>query len=78
MNKLDTEYFPIQNELSLSFNIEYEPVSAEDYRFNKLLGDSVDLSQEVGKDLEQSLWELYSDAFLGDGHKIGGYPFFTI
>jgi uncharacterized protein YwqG len=77
MNKLDTEYFPIQYELSLSFNIEHEPVSAEDYRINELLGDSVDLSQKVKTDLDQELWELYSDSFLGDGHKMGGYPFFT-
>jgi uncharacterized protein YwqG len=52
-------------------------VSAEGYRINELLGNSVDLSPKVKKELEQELWELYYDSFLGDSHKIGGYPFFT-
>ncbi|MDQ0256344.1 uncharacterized protein YwqG [Evansella vedderi] len=78
MNKLETEYFPIQHELALSFRLDYEPVSIEDYRNNELLGDTVDLSVFVKVEGdEKELWEVYCDTFLGEGHKIGGYPYFT-
>jgi len=77
MNNLDTEFFPIQEELSLSFKIDYEPVSVEDYKISELLGESVDLSQKFSEFDEKDLWEIYCDTFLGDGHKIGGYPYFT-
>lgn len=78
MDDLDTKYFPIQHELALTFRIDYEPVSIDDYKNNELLGETVDLNLEVrdGEDVKE-LWEIYSETFLGDGHKISGYPFFT-
>ncbi|RPF57077.1 YwqG family protein [Aquisalibacillus elongatus] len=78
LDDLDTEYFPMQHELSLIFNIEYEPVSIADFKIDELLGDSVDLSVQVSDgEGEKELWEVYNDTFLGDGHKVGGYPYFT-
>lgn len=77
LDDLDIEYFPIQHELSLTFNIEYEPVSIADFKIDELLGESVNLSVPISDDGEKELWEVYNDTFLGDGHKIGGYPFFT-
>ncbi|WLD92876.1 YwqG family protein [Alkalihalobacillus sp. AL-G] len=76
MDSLNEEFFPIQDELSLSFTLEYEPISVEDYRNSDLLGESVDLSVEKDNG-DKELWEVYSDTFLGDGHKMGGYPYFT-
>jgi uncharacterized protein YwqG len=78
MTDLDTEYFPIQDESALTFSVDYEPVFIEDYKIDKLLGETVNLSLEVSDgDNMKELWEIYSDTFLGDGHKIGGYPYFT-
>jgi uncharacterized protein YwqG len=78
LDDLDTENFPIEHELFLTFNLDNEPVSINDFKMDELLGESVDLSVYVsdGED-EKELWEVYNDTFLGDGHKIGGYPFFT-
>ncbi|NBI28628.1 YwqG family protein [Chengkuizengella marina] len=79
MDELDTVDFPIEYELALSFDLSSEPVSIGDFRNGELLGESVDLDQMVsreGKD-DIELWDLYNDEFLGEGHKIGGYPFFT-
>jgi uncharacterized protein YwqG len=78
LDDLDSENFPIEHELALTFHIDYEPVSINDFRMDELLGESVDLSVYVkeGED-EKELWEVYNDTFLGDGHKLGGYPFFT-
>lgn len=77
MYDLNTDYFPIQHELALTFSVDYEPVSIEHYKIDELL-ETVDLNLEVsdGEDVKE-LWEIYSDTFLGDGHKMGGYPFFT-
>ncbi|MFP7492949.1 YwqG family protein [Terribacillus saccharophilus] len=79
MDDLDTSYFPIEQELALTFSIDYEPVSVNDYKNGELLGESVDLSIAIDNDEneQKELWELYSDTFLGEGHKVGGYPFFT-
>lgn len=77
MDQYESESFPIQNELKLSFQLDYEPVSIGDFRNNDLLGDSVDLSQIVEEDSEKELWEVYCETFTGDGHKMGGYPYFT-
>ncbi|WP_044641179.1 YwqG family protein [Risungbinella massiliensis] len=73
LDHLDTEYFPLEEELSLSFQIEYEPISYVDFRFNEWLSELVELDND-----EFELWEVYHDTFPScTGHKIGGYPFFT-
>ncbi|KAB7670775.1 YwqG family protein [Bacillus sp. B1-b2] len=78
MDDLDISYFPIQEELSLAFHLEYEPVTVNDYKNGELLGETVDLSVMIKDgEREYELWELYSDTFLGEGHKMGGYPYFT-
>lgn len=71
MNELDTEYFPIEQEMSLTFSLDYEPVPIENYKRDELLDDAADLFED------DELWDSYADEFTGDGHKIGGYPCFT-
>lgn len=78
MNDLDTTYFPIQSELALTFNIDYEPISICDYKNSELLDNIVDLWVQVSDgESKKELWEVYNDAFISGGHKVGGYPFFT-
>jgi len=70
---LDFDMFPIQREIGLSFEINKEPLSCEDYRFEELC--------ETNKSIN-SLWkndddfDLYSELY-GRGHKVGGYCYFT-
>ncbi|WP_349409922.1 YwqG family protein [Pseudalkalibacillus sp. SCS-8] len=76
LEQLNTEFFPIERESSLSFQIAYDPVSIEDFRASTLLGKSIDFSFDASEE-DEELWEAYAGAFRGEGHKIGGYPFFT-
>ncbi|XP_044764561.1 uncharacterized protein YwqG-like [Coccinella septempunctata] len=52
---------------SMSFNLENQYISASDYRFNNIMN------------FEEN-WEMYDEyslLFPSNGHRIGGYPFFT-
>ena len=73
MNVVGAEYFPIEQEMSLSFSVDYEPVPIENYKRDELINDIADLSE----DEEEELWDIYGESFTGEGHKIGGYPCFT-
>lgn len=75
MNDLDVEFFPIEHEFGLQFEVKHEPVSLGDFRREELLGAEVDLEQEVNE--KEELCDVYGEAFASDGHKVGGYPFFT-
>ncbi|WP_338753136.1 YwqG family protein [Bacillus sp. FJAT-52991] len=72
MEEDDEEYFPVGKEGKLSFTLDEEPISDEDYRFEQL---SIDLEQKTNDGTE--LWDVYAECFAGTGAKIGGYPFFT-
>lgn len=73
LDQLNMDCVPIREELSLSFQIEYEPVSYRDFRFDEWLSELT-----KPDDNELDLGEFYNDTFTSDtGHKIGGYPFFT-
>ncbi|WP_345240390.1 YwqG family protein [Pontibacillus salipaludis] len=75
--KINEEFdFPIEYELSLSFDIEQEPISCEDYRVEDQLDATIDELQD--EELHgEDLWEVYFEHFFGEGHKLGGYPYFT-
>lgn len=45
-----------------------------DYRFETL---PIDLDEVIDAENEVEMWDLYEEHFGGQGHKIGGYPFFT-
>ncbi|MDX8366556.1 YwqG family protein [Cytobacillus sp. IB215665] len=76
LESLETDFFPIENELALTFDIDYEPVSLVDFRCYELLDDSVNRFQQIDKDNDIEIWDVY-DSYYGEGHKIGGYPYFT-
>lgn len=74
VNSKEEEYFPIKNELKLYFSKENNDIGIEDYQFEKLFGISpVEIENEYGKAIE----DYFNDNFLGEGHKIGGYAYFT-
>ncbi len=65
---------PIRTSCSLEFTQKLAPVSTVDYEFEELFG--IDFFENFG-DKEDDIWDEYSDKFASNGHKIGGYPFFT-
>ncbi|KEK23416.1 YwqG family protein [Bacillus gaemokensis] len=77
LNALDLEYFVVPEAAKLSFEAGYQPVTIGDYRFGAFSKDRIDLEEVVDAEDEIELAELYEEQFEGQGHKIGGYPFFT-
>ena len=72
--EVDDEMPPLCSEGRMSFELQYLPVSTGTYEFEQLL--DIDLEQETGNPNE-TLWDVYADAAQGEGHKVGGYPYFT-
>jgi len=65
---------PLSASCSLRFEKKLAPISTVDYEFGELFGDN--FFEQFG-DKEDEIWGKYTDKFASDGHKIGGYPFFT-
>lgn len=72
--EVDDEMPQICSEGRMSFELQHLPVSTESYEFEQLL--DIDLEQETDRPNE-TLWDVYVDVAEGEGHKIGGYPYFT-
>lgn len=64
---------PLTDEFALTFSLEYQPVSMEDFQFEQFLGE------EVWESFSQNNEEFYQffDRFYFEEHKIGGYAYFT-
>lgn len=77
---VEDEYFPVTKELSLEFKLDQEAVSVADFAFeNENLFKDVDFEEvvKVEENEEVTLWDIYADTLTNDGHKMGGYAFFT-
>ena len=72
LDEIDEDYFPIQQEAALEFEVSSETISMSDFRFENLEIDT-DEETEDGRDLGELFW----DELSSEGHKLGGYPFFT-
>ncbi|MED4285615.1 YwqG family protein [Priestia megaterium] len=59
--------FPVPEEMSLVFKQDYEPVPTADYRFEYGFNEEND----------DKLFDIYVDELDVDGHKVGGYAYFT-
>lgn len=67
-------YFPLQQEKRLHFEQTDEIVSIMDYRFQTIFDTPLSL---LFNDDGINLYDIYMKHFLGQGHKMGGYPYFT-
>ncbi|MBL8089158.1 MAG: DUF1963 domain-containing protein [Anaerolineales bacterium] len=69
------EYTPlVHKSYSLIFSVLTEPIPTCDTDFHsKVFEEENVLSHEN----EDKIFEIYTDLFRSEGHKIGGYPFFT-
>lgn len=78
----DEDYFPVEQELALSFVISQEGISAEDYRIKKPFLDiynKLSPSENISRlwDLDEDVYNTIFDSEEKVHHKLGGYPYFT-
>ncbi len=75
--RTDNFYPVVDGEYRLNFKILDQMVTMESYEWEKIIGkEPYDYLEELGEDVEDKVYEEYSEAYAG-GHQIGGYPFFT-
>lgn len=77
LNTLELEDFIIPEAAKLQFELDYQPITSRDYRFEKMFSEDIDWEEIVDEENNTELGELYDDLCKDFGHKIGGYPFFT-
>ncbi|QWH17862.1 DUF1963 domain-containing protein [Bacillus mycoides] len=77
LNTLDLEHFIIPEAAKLKFELDYQPVTSRDYRFEEIFKENIDWEEIVDEENKTKLGELYDDLYGDQEHKIGGYPFFT-
>lgn len=75
----DETYFPVESECAITFEHDEERVSANDFRFNKIAGidELLESGTDEDDDAHEEIMEAYFELSSGQGHKLGGYPFFT-
>ncbi|RHW38899.1 DUF1963 domain-containing protein [Neobacillus notoginsengisoli] len=72
---LGDDYESIVEEGRMKFELIASPVSNGDFRFEELL--DADLSKPINHKKYEDLLELYTEELAAEGHRIGGYPYFT-
>ena len=71
------DMLPMEKQSSLAFNLKHAPLPAVDYQFVPIiLNLDPKLKYELFKD-NQKVFEEYEKLFHSEGHKLGGYPYFT-
>jgi uncharacterized protein YwqG len=71
------DMLPIDKQASLSFSLRYAPMPVVDYRFEPTI-INIDSKLKYGHFTDYSeAYEEYEELFGSEGHKIGGYPYFT-
>jgi uncharacterized protein YwqG len=68
--------FPVYLQMKLTFSLQKDYYSFGDIRYPEDLGDALMYEEKQGKG-KASLYEEVSTVFPYDGHKIGGYAYFT-
>lgn len=67
---------PVYRQMQLTFSLQKDYYSFGDIRYPEELGDAL-MSEEKGAKGQRSLYDEVSAIFPYDGHKIGGYAYFT-
>lgn len=68
------DFLPARQECSMNFELATEMISLSDYQFDQIFGNNC--FDEWGDKAEQ-IEEICWDTFQSEGHKIGGYAYFT-
>lgn len=76
-------YFPMSDEFGLTFDLENQSMSIEDYQFDQAFINlwNSEYPNKIIKsyydDLDKKYTDILFDIMSGTGHRIGGYPYFT-
>ena len=70
--KINQLELPFSYECALNFELQTAPMSIVDYQFGSKI-----LNSDEPYYYDEEIYEAYSELFPSQGHKIGGYPFFT-
>ncbi|HFJ9287008.1 TPA: YwqG family protein [Bacillus toyonensis] len=62
LNTLDSEDFIIPEAAKLKFELNYQPVTSRDYRFEMIFNDNIDWEEIVDKENNTELGELWVDS----------------
>ena len=80
-SKGDEIYSPIDTPLKLSFEIQEQYMTCSDYKFDeiftKLYNEETGSDYEEFFDMPDEITEKVFDEIEENGHRMGGYPFFT-
>lgn len=68
------DFLPARQECSMNFELATEMISLSDYQFDQIFGNNC--FDEWGDKAEQ-IEEICWDTLQSEGHKIGGYAYFT-
>jgi uncharacterized protein YwqG len=68
------KFIPVSQSCSLAFELNQQPISAYDYRFEDNIFNG-NFPEPRGNLYE--ILDKYEKLFRADGHKLGGYPYFT-
>lgn len=69
---INTAELPFSQSCALTFNLQYAPMSLSDYQFASKI-----LNTDQAYYYDEEIYEAYIELFKAEGHKVGGYPFFT-
>lgn len=71
------DLLPIEKQCSLTFSLKHAPLPVGDYQFEpKILNLSPKSKHKIYSEY-QRVYEEYEKLFPSEGHKLGGYPYFT-
>jgi uncharacterized protein YwqG len=71
------DLLPIEKQSSLTFSLEHSPLSVYDYQFESKILNLNPKSKYELYERYQKVYEEYGKLFRSEGHKLGGYPYFT-
>lgn len=78
---IDYEYSPVRGEYAIAFKVQQQYISVMDQSFAPLMFDVDDIYAVAdhfeGGDFYEDFLEVYADKLNSDGHRLGGYPYFT-
>lgn len=75
----DPDCLPFSGQYAMRFSAASQAISLNDHRFaltHQQTGETVD-ANNIWEQLDDEFFEAYDSAFSAEGHRMGGYPYFT-
>jgi uncharacterized protein YwqG len=71
------DMLPIEKQSSLAFCLKYEPMPVHDYQFEPTIFNIDSKMKYEHYENYKKIYEEHEELFRSEGHKLGGYPYFT-